>query len=722
MPSPTKPASHELFRLLLAGSAALSCAAHAENTTLLPEVRVTAPGGLPDGAPAGAGFQPDRVELGPLGSRDPLDTPYSLNIVDSRVIDNTQASALTDLLKYLPSAQMEARGGLDVGRPQTRGMESSVVANNHLDGFNIAGTTAYPMEMFERLEVINSLTGALYGPASPAGNFNFVSKRPTATPLNRITLGYGSTQQARAHVDLGGYLGESKALGYRVNLLHEAGEGYVNNSDLRRNLASLALDIRFSPATVLEINASQYTFEKLGYPGGFAYSAARQLPAAPDPTQVGYGQPDAGLDLKTWTGSLLLKHRFNDDWRISAGVSRQVVDRGFRYPTHTLLDDAGNYRTTASSSVPGRFIITSNQLTLNGHLRNLLGDHELVIGTTGFDWDVHAARNSRSSTLGVASIANPVTYPRVQWLLDGDRYQSMSTSQQSWILGDVWTFNARWSALMVASYSRIRASNYDQRGARVGAAYDKSGISPTLALTYKPLPNVSTYLAYADSLQQGDTAPTTGVANPGQALAPFRSQQWEAGVKSRFGSVDANLAVFRVERPFAYASASDNVFREQGQQVNHGLELSVAGKVAPGLALYGGATLLDPKLTRTGNALTENKPVVGVPRIQANLLAEYDVPGVAGMVLSGNLHYTGTRAANDTNTARVDGYATLDLGVRYSTRLLGYRTTWRVAVNNVTDKAYWASIFPGNINGTNGGANAFLGTPRELRASFSVDL
>lgn len=714
------PCRRKPLALMLAALALLPLAAHAE--TELAPVTVTATGGLAATAEAGAGFRADSAEVGPLGSRPLLDTPYSINVVSSELIDNTQASSLTDLLKYLPSAQMEARGGLDVGRPQTRGMESSVVANNHLDGFNIAGTTAYPMELFERLEVINSLTGALYGPASPAGNFNYVSKRPTDTPLRRLTLGYGSAGQGRVHADLADRLGESRAIGYRVNLLHEEGEGYVKNSELRRDLVGLAFDVHFSQDTVLEVNASHYEFEKLGYPGGFSYSATRQLPDAPDPTQAGYGQPDAGLDLKTDTASLRLKHRFNDDWRLTAGFSRQIVERGFRYPTHALTSDSGDYRTTATSSAPGRFTINSNQITLNGRVGSAYGVHDLVIGSTGFDWDVFAARNSRSHVLGTARIGNPQTYGRVDWLLDGGRYQSMSASQQSLILGDTWTLNERWSALLVASYSWLRARNYNQAGERTDTPYDKEGVSPTLALMYKPRPNLTTYVAYADSLQQGDTAPTTGVANPGQALAPFRSEQWEAGVKIKAGGIDAGAALFRIERPFAYADASDNIFREQGLQVNKGLELTAAGQVLDHLAVYGGVTFLDPRLTDTVRASTSGKQVVGAPRVQANLLAEYGVPGVSGLVLSGNLHHTGKRAANDTNSVWVDAYTTVDLGARYTSRLLGRTAVWRLTVNNIANTRYWASIFPGNINGTDGSANAFLGTPREIRASISFDL
>ncbi|EMA1803217.1 TonB-dependent receptor plug domain-containing protein, partial [Cronobacter turicensis] len=143
------------------------------------QIVVTGQAKTPPESVAGAGFKTTDIEIGPAGNRAWIDTPYSTTTVSQAMIDNQQAKSVSELLKYSPSTQMQARGGMDVGRPQSRGMQGSVVANSRLDGLNIVSTTAFPVEMLERLDVVNSLTGALYGPASPAGQFNFVAKRPT---------------------------------------------------------------------------------------------------------------------------------------------------------------------------------------------------------------------------------------------------------------------------------------------------------------------------------------------------------------------------------------------------------------------------------------------------------------------------------------------------------------------------------------------------------------
>ena len=158
----------------------------------------------------------------------------------------------------------------------------------------------------------------------------------------------------------------------------------------------------------------------------------------------------------------------------------------------------------------------------------------------------------------------------------------------------------------------------------------------------------------------------TGVANPGEMLAPYRSYSHEVGVKAPVSVFSVNLAVFRIERPFSFTDPVDNVFKLMGNQVNYGAELMATGQVFSGLTAYGGVTFLDPRLKDTGRATTSDKQVVGVPKTQANLLLEYTLPALPRLAVNANLHRTGKRPANDTNTSWVVGYGAVDLGVRYT--------------------------------------------------------
>jgi len=661
------------------------------------------------------GYRVDDVSIGPLGERKILDTPYSITVMPGDLMENQQMTTLKEVTKYLPSTQIEERGGPDLGRPQTRGFQGTVSENNRMDGMNIAVTTAYPMEQFEQIEVLNGLTGSLYGPGSPSGVFNFVLKRPTEQPLYRVNLGYGTEEQTTYHVDLGGPIGNK--LGYRVNLLYGDGEGYVDSSNLRRKLFSAAFDWRIFSRTVAELNFSYYDFNKKGYPGGFSYASNIKLPDAFDPTREGYGQSWAGSHLTTRTASMRIKHDFNPDWHLTAGFLDQVANRDMHSVTNTFLDSNGNYRTTFQPS-SSAWEVDSEVLYLNGRLQTWNISHDLMLGTNGHERRMMSGKvSSPKITLGVASIDDPVTYDEPDWTVDSDRYKASVQRQQAITVGDTLTFNKYFSAMLSLSHSWLYTRNYDTGKSKI-SEYNDHGFSPMAGLMFKPLENMTAYVMYADSLQAGDTAPATA-ENANETLAPYRSEQWEAGLKVALNKINLSGAVFRIERPFAY-TGSDNVFQEQGDQRNYGLELMASGEIFEGLTVYGGVAFLDPQLKDTANDDTSDKLVVGVPKKQANLLVEYRMPYISGLTPYLNLHYTGRRAANDTNESWTSSYTTVDLGARYTAKIMGVESTWRFAINNLTDEEYWSSIFPGSINGTGASCSAFLGTPREVLASVEL--
>ena len=99
-------------------------------------------------------------------------------------------------------------------------------SDGDLERYYYWGRFLTAMEEYEQLEVINGLSGPLYGPANPSGLFNFVTKRPTEEQLGEIELGYESNTVANVHADLGGRVGKNRMFGYRSNLLLADGNGF----------------------------------------------------------------------------------------------------------------------------------------------------------------------------------------------------------------------------------------------------------------------------------------------------------------------------------------------------------------------------------------------------------------------------------------------------------------------------------------------------------------
>lgn len=708
----TQPSRYTLCTLaLISAGIVATIPAHAQDSGVqLAPIVIT--GITPTPYPS---YQVDQAVVGPLGKKDLLDTPYSINVIPQSLAQNQQLRSAQEAFSFIPSVQ-----GMNI-RPQTRGMQAGVVQNTRMDGMNIAATTDYPIEQFDSIQVLNGLAGALYGPASPAGTFNYVLKRPTDQPLREFTFGYESNSLLSAHADLSGHFGNDDRFGYRLNLLSQNGEGYVADSRLRRDLASLAFDIRFTPDTKLETSFSTYHYLDTGFPGTFALAKNVQLPTAPNPATVGFGQSWAGDNNVTDTMSATLKHDFNQDWHLSAGVLRETSDRASTVPTLTLTNNSGAYTATTATTTYSLDQVISNMVALNGHVALAGLTHDVFVSTTGFYWNRYTPYQTGAIKLGTGNLSDPTIFGEPPLPDFSDRYRSVSTFQQSISVGDTIGFNQHWSMLLAASQSWIHAENYNAKGA-VTSRYTADGVSPTVSLMYKPQSNMTAYLTYADSLQQGDIAPS-GTVNAGNSLAPYRSRQWELGYKVDIAAAALGAALYRIERPYALVNSS-NVFAEGGRQVNRGIELTATGAITRDLNIYTGLALLDPRLHDTGVASTEDAQILGLSRVVFDALVDYSVPTVAGLGFNVDMNYASRRAANYSNTDYAAGYTVFNLGARYQTKIATKAVTLRVGVYNVTNRFYWANITPAGQNGYTGtdSGTATLGAPRTVRASIQIDL
>jgi len=388
--------------------------------------------------------------LGPLGSMKLLDAPYSIGMLSSELIQNSQATNFKDISKYLPLVAYQEQQGADILRPQTRGMQGGNFQNSRLEGMTFFITVANAMEQFQQIEVVNGVSASLYGPANPSGMFNFVSKRPTDSDLREVTVSYASDSIGTAHVDLGGKIDSNGVLSYRFNGLFGEGDAWVDHSHAKRVLGSLALDVRPLADTVIETNYSYYHLIDTGYPGWFSYSEKITLPSAPDPGNVGYGQNYAGVDLLTRMGSVRLKHDFNSDWHLVVGALNQDASRDINTPVNNLTTNGGNYTSSLANGFAPRFIMTSDAGYLDGNFTTWGVAHDLTIGTAGYksqSYSVITPATPASVLLGSANINSPVIFPFPKAGLPntGLNFDSSTTYQQGINAGDTIRFTDAWA-------------------------------------------------------------------------------------------------------------------------------------------------------------------------------------------------------------------------------------------------------------------------------------
>ncbi|MNP18241.1 Ferrichrome receptor FcuA precursor [compost metagenome] len=228
---------------------------------------------------------------------------------------------------------------------------------------------------------------------------------------------------------------------------------------------------------------------------------------------------------------------------------------------------------------------------------------------------------------------------------------------------------------------------------------------------------MSFYANRIEGLAQGPTAPSS-VSNANEVFPPKRSKQVEAGVKLDWNSFGASLGVYRIEQPnsvtYRAPGAALDTFSMDGEQVNKGVELNLFGEPLDGLRLLTGAVFMHTEQKNTAYGSNDGNRAAGVPRFQYNLGADWDMPGIEGAALSARLLRTGGQYVNAANSLSIPAWTRVDLGGRYRFKLDDKQVTLRANVENVANKAYWASASTSNNYLTQG-------TPRVLRLSASVD-
>lgn len=672
-----------------------------------------------------ADYNTKDANLGPLGVHPIKDTPFSVTVVPEALIVNQQAKTVNDVLRNLPSVGIRDQQGLEVSRPASRGFVGTVTQNTRLDGLSVIGTTAIPAENLGGIQVLNGMAGSLYGPETPAGVFNYVLKRPPQTRLLRLVESYDSNSIFTEQLDAGDTVGADHQFGYRVNLVHGEGGGYVGGSRSNRTLLSGGFDYHLNSSTVIEFDVSHYRTKITGLPGSIVYNsgASTLLPKAVDPTRQGVlSQPGAGADLMTNTGLVKLKHDFGNGWSFEIGGLYQNAIRTLIGITNTFVDNDGNYTVTKNFNAIPHYTIASNLAQLNGHFDTFGMANDFTLATNGFNNLRFSNHNSIATPLGSANINQPVIFDAPPVPPTGGQYRSGSLVQQSVIVGDTLHFNEQWAVQGVVSTSYLKTRSWSKTGAVTSAGSNNGMVSPTASVIYMPTPALTVYATWARSVEPGDSAPT-GTVNAHEFLSPYHDKQYEMGAKYAVSDdLLVTLDAFRMTRPLAATDAATNVFAVVGTQRNVGAEFFAQGSITSQLSILGGVTYVDAKLENTGAAATSGKLVVGIPRVKTDLSIDYHPDFAPGFALTGTLHAESKRAATNTNNTFAPSYATLDIGARYSTRLSSHFVTLRFQVINATDKHYYSAVADGNIVGSPGANTAYFGAPRTYLASLEFDL
>ena len=404
----------------------------------------------------------------------------------------------------------------------------------------------------------------------------------------------------------------------------------------------------------------------------------------------------------------------NDDWSVlfEAGHAETERDRHFsRFENYNEATGDGTLRVFYTRGQ--EFENTNYRGEIFGRVPTGPIVHEVYLGYTQNE-------ESTDTTLFPSNTTFAQNYYNPVELAERNAPASTGTAEvieddKGVYLMDRILLSEKWQALL-----GLRYSDYESVNTRVNAAtgavtrtrYSTHDTSPTGSLLFKVLPNVTLYTSYIEGLEESGIAPTTA-ANTGESLNPAKSRQKEFGVKTKvLQNTLIQLAYFDVERESTFTDPVTNIFGLNGKSEYTGWELSAVGEINNRWAIAASAMIMDAEQANRANAATYGKVPENTPEKTASLFAEYKVPGVHGLALSGGLYYVGERAVNNENEAFIDDYTIYSAGARYTTLLGKQSTTFRLTVDNLTDKDYWSTA-GNNLLGA--------GLPRMIKASMRID-
>lgn len=652
------------------------------------------------------------AQVGLLGERNFMDTPFSQTAYTETLIMNQQARSVADVLANDPSVRSNYAGMAGLDQATIRGFDASDISFNGLYGVAPSRSNVVAIESIERVEVLKGPNAMLFGMAprgNVGGNINVVPKRAGDTPITQFTGSYLSDTQFGAHLDVGRRFGSENSLGVRFNGLIRDGTTPVNGLSAYTGMAALGIDFKAdSFRASIDLGYQKQRTNPTRRP--LAVAPNIQVPTAPSP-QSNWSQPWSLADLSDLYGAFRIEVDIAPNltaYFTGGGNSRQASYLSENLTvTNTIGTVTGSTNVSNSSQRSG---------TIEGGLRARGNTgpihHDFAIAGNMFWYQL--GNSSRTVALPASNFYNRAYAPMpstagLPMPLDAPKIQTQELLSIG-IADTMSVFDERIQLTLGARQQQVIAKNYAVTGL-VTSDYNQSAFSPMIGLVVKPIEKLSIYGNFAQALQPGASAPI-GAANAGQVFAPYVSQQYEIGVKLDMGNFAATLSAFQISQPNALTDPFTNIFSVDGEQVNRGLELMTFGEPLKGFRVLGGFTLLDARLSKTAGGLNQGNRAPGVPDFMLNIGSEWDVSFLKGLTLTGRVIYTSSQYINNANTQSVPAWTRLDLGARYKFEVARQGVTVRANVENVANAGYWTVA-----NGT----SLALSNPRTFLLSATLD-
>ena len=696
-------------------------------------------------------YLPQSVTVGTLDGAPLRQTPLSATVVTRDLLSDQDARLLSDVVKNDASVGNDYVPVGYYGDYQIRGFPLDLATGFEVNGMTIAGEQDVPLENKEQVEFLKGIAAVESGVASAGGLIDFVTKRPAN--IKAVDLATDHRGSAFGAVDLGHLFGSRKQVGARVNLAGERIVPYMNDTNGWRAVGAGAADWKIDPTTTLKGDFEyQHKTERDG--SGYQLLGGTTLPDINRiyrSTMLG-DQPWGPADTyDTFNTGARLEHTFSPTWVAfaAAGYSRSLIQDNVIYAYGCYYEAECN---TGSAPYPFFFapdgaydiydyrdpgelrIDAETEAMLTGHIHTGAVTQDITLGGVVFLRSVqqpgfYTVQNpydpsgvvqdgSVYTYVGSDNIYQPITplpAPGAANSLEnpfetaGPRRLWEDSHQSAAVIQDRIHLPGRVQLIAAGRYDSLRDHNYSlwaTSPTTPPTISDKPLWLPQFAITWSPVENLTLYSNYGVMLSLGPQGPFW-TDNGSQFLSPFFTRQAEVGAKYEPGQrILLTAAYFHMRAPFFYpkmiagpdsfcpasvfVAPGDLCFEQEGRETHNGVEFNAEGKAASWLRLNFSAAAMNATSADTGTPAFNNKQVINVPRVQANLFADVTVPRIRGLHLMPGSNFASRKQATRDDVVSVPSYNLFNLGARYTPGGEQGRVTFRIYADNLANKRYWS--------------------------------
>ena len=264
--------------LLMMGGGCLQLA-FAEEVSVLPALKSEAQSqqGYADGKLA------KDANLGALGNKSVIDTPFSVTTYTVKTMIDSQAATVSEVLKNDPSIRETTNSGHLNENVQIRGFFVGFEDYNINGLYGMAPTGRIPTDIIDSVTVLKGPNALVAGmaPAGGVGGVVMAQTKRAKQDLTRVSASYEDDGYYKSGFDVARRLGDNNEFGVRVSSSYGQGEHIVEGMDDTNATGVVALDYTTDK---LKLNFDAYAVRDKrdnGSPVMVSMGTIKQVIAAP---------------------------------------------------------------------------------------------------------------------------------------------------------------------------------------------------------------------------------------------------------------------------------------------------------------------------------------------------------------------------------------------------------------------------------------------------------